>query len=128
MGGFLKSFFASLLALIVFVVLVVAVLIGAVSGLLSHKKPDIEAKSVLVIDLGQTLHEQSQDNPLSDIGSDDQYDVPGVYDLVRLVRHAKYDSSIRGIYLKCNDDPNGFASNEEIRTVLQDFKRSGKFV
>ncbi len=38
------------------------------------------------------------------------------------------DSAIKGIYLKCNSDPNGFATNEEIRLALVDFKKSGKFV
>jgi len=128
MGGFFKSFFAALLALVVFAVIVVFVLAGIVGGLISPKKPDVEAKSILVLDLAQSLHEQMQDNPLSGLSSEDQYDVPGLYDLVRLVRYAKGDSAIKGIFLKCNDDPNGFASNEEIRNALIDFKKSGKFV
>jgi protease-4 len=128
MGGFFKSFFAALLALVVFTVIAVFVLAGIAGGLLSPKKPDVEAKSVLVIDLAQSLREQMQDNPLSGLGSEDQYDVPGLYDLIRLVRYAKGDSAIKGIYLKCNDDPNGFATNEEIRNALIDFKKAGKFV
>src|SRR5882757_3696655 len=128
MRGFFKSFFAALLALVIFTVIAIFFLAGAVGGYLSPKKPDIEAKSILVIDLGQSLHEQVQDNPLSSLGSEDQYDVPGLYDLVRLVRYAKGDSAIKGIYLKCSDDPNGFATNEEIREVLLDFKKSGKFI
>jgi len=43
---------------------------------------------------------------------------------VRLVRHAKEDTAIKGIYLKCNDDPNGFATNEEIRNAVLDFKKA----
>ena len=128
MGGFFKSFFAALLALVIFTVAIFFMVGGFVGGLLSPRKPDVDARSVLVIDLSQSLHEQTQDNPLSALGSDEQYDVPGVYDLVRLVRYAKNDSSIRGIYLKCNDDPNGFATNEEIRHALLDFKSNGKFI
>ncbi|HMI59988.1 MAG TPA: signal peptide peptidase SppA, partial [Puia sp.] len=41
---------------------------------------------------------------------------------------AKEDSAIKGIYLKCNNNPNGFASNEELRYALADFKKSGKFI
>jgi len=128
MGGFFKSFFAALLALVIFTVIMVFVLAGYIGSLVSSKKPDIEAKSVLVIDLTQSIREQMQDNPLSGLSSEDQYDVPGLYDLVRLVRHAKEDSAIKGIYLKCGDDPNGFATNEEIRNALIDFKKAGKFV
>jgi protease-4 len=128
MGGFFKSFFAALLALVVFTVIMVFVLAGYIGGLVSSKKPEIEAKSILVIDLAQSIREQVQDNPLSGLSSEDQYDVPGLYDLVRLVRHAKEDSAIKGIYLKCGMDPNGFATNEEIRNALIDFKKAGKFI
>jgi protease IV len=128
MRGFFKSFFAALLALVAFTAIILFVLVGKVSGLLSPKKPDIAAKSVLVIDLGQSYREQEQSNPLAELSSEDQYDVPGIYDLVRLVRYAKEDTAVKGIYLKCNDDPNGFATNEEIRNAVLDFKKSGKFV
>ncbi len=128
MRGFFKTFFAALLALIAFTAIIVVVLAGKVSGLLSPKKPDIAAKTVLVIDLGQSYREQEQSNPLAELGSEDQYDVPGIYDLVRLVRYAKTDTAVKGIYLKCNGDPNGFATNEEIRNAVLDFKTSGKFV
>jgi protease IV len=129
MRGFFKIFFATLLALIIFVVIIVIVLIGAASTVLSPEKPEIGSKAVLVVDLGQSYKEVMQDNPLSGLSSDDdQYDIPGLYDLVRILRHAATDSAVRGIYLKCNSDPNGFASNEEIRHALADFKKSGKFI
>jgi protease-4 len=129
MRGFFKIFFAALLALVIFVVLIVIVLIGAASTVLSPERPEIGSKAVLVVDLGQSYKEVMQDNLLSGLSSDDdQYDIPGLYDLVRILRHAAGDSAIRGIYLKCNSDPNGFASNEEIRHALADFKKSGKFI
>jgi len=128
MRGFFKSFFAALLALTVFTVIAVLLLLTIVGGLLSPGRPDIGHKGVLVVDLDQSYKEQVQDNPLSDLGSEDQYDIPGVYDVVRLIRHASRDSSIRGVYLKCNGDPNGFATNEEIRIALVNFRKSGKFV
>ena len=128
MRGFFKTFFAALLALVVFVLIAVFVLAGIVGGLLSPGKPEIGSKAVLMVDLGQSFKEQTQDNPLSGLSSDDQYDVPGLYDVIRLLQHAKEDSAIKGIYIKCNSNPNGFASNEEIRHALVDFKKSGKFV
>lgn len=128
MRGFFKSFFAALLALLVFTVIVVIILVIMAGGLLSPGKPEVGAKAVLVLDLNQTFKEQAQDNPLSGLGSDDQYDVPGLYDVVRLIRYAKSDSAVKGIYVKCNNDPNGFATNEELRHALADFKKSGKFI
>ena len=128
MRGFFKSFFAALLALAVFTVFLVIVLVGVVSSHFSPKKPDVGGKAVLLIDLGQSYREQEQDNSLADLGLDDREDVPGLYDLIRLVKHAKEDTAIKGLYLKCNEDPNGFATNEEIRHAIVDFKKSGKFV
>jgi protease IV len=128
MRGFFKSFFAALLALVVFTVILVLILLGIASNLLSPSRPVVGGKAILIVDLGQTYREQAQDNPLSDLGSDDEYDVPGLYDVVREIAYAKQDTAIRGIYLKCNNDPNGFATNEEIRLALTDFKKSGKFV
>ncbi|MDR3716624.1 MAG: signal peptide peptidase SppA [Puia sp.] len=128
MGGFFKSFFAALLALVAFTVVVVFVLLGIVGGLASSKKENVGAKAVLVIDLSHSYREQMKENPLANIGANDSYNGPGVYDLVRLVRQAKKDSSVRGIYLKCNSNANGFATSQEIRNALIDFKSSGKFV
>jgi protease IV len=128
MQGFFKSFFAALLALVVFGVMAVLITMGIAGSLLSPSKPEVGGKAVLMLDLGQSFKEQTQDNPLSDLGSDDQYDVPGVYDVVRLLRYAKGDSAIKGVFVKCNSDANGFATNEEIRQALADFKKGGKFV
>jgi len=128
MGGFFKSFFAALLALVVFTFIAVLVLLSVLGGLTSPSKPDIGEKAVLVVDLAQSFREQMQSNPLAELGTSDQYDAPGVYDMVRLLRYAKEDSAIKGIYLKCNMNVNGFATSEEIRNALLDFKKSGKFI
>ncbi len=48
--------------------------------------------------------------------------------MIRLLHYAKSDSAIKGIYVKCNNNSNGFATSEEIRDGLLDFKKSGKFV
>lgn len=128
MRGFFKTFFAALLALVAFSIVILFVLFTIIGGILSPAKPTVGGKAVLVIDLGQTYKEQGVDNPLSNFDGEDEYDVPGVYDIVRLIRHARSDSAIKGIYLKCNNDPNGFATNEEIRMAIAEFREVGKFV
>jgi protease-4 len=45
-----------------------------------------------------------------------------------LIRYAKSDSSIKGIYIKASTNPNGLGSSEEIRNALLDFKKSKKFI
>ena len=51
-----------------------------------------------------------------------------MYDLLRLIKKAKEDKDISGIYIVANSNPNGFASNEEIRNALIDFRSSRKFI
>jgi protease-4 len=127
MGSFIKMFFAALVALVVFSLVAVLFISGIVGGLFSTKRPDVGAKAVLVIDLNESYREQMQDNPLKSL-SEDEYDVPGVYDVIRIINVAKKDSSIKGIYIKSNGNGNGFATSEEIRNALSDFKQSGKFI
>ena len=127
MPGFLKIFLATLVALIAFTIIVIFFLVGYIGGIPSSQKTEVGSSAVLVLDLNQEFHERKEENPLSAIG-DDQYDAPGVYDVIRLIRYAKQDSSIRGIYVKCDGNPNGFSASEEIRDALIDFKKSGKFM
>ena len=69
MGGFFKTFFASLLALVVFTVIAVFVFAGVVGvivgGLGSSKKEETGSKAVLVLDLNHAFREQMQGNPLA---------------------------------------------------------------
>ena len=121
-------FFAALLAAIVFVFIGVLVLAGIVGSLASSKEVKTGGKAVVVIDLNDAFLEQVKENPLSGFSSGDVYDQPGLFDVVRLIRYAKSDPDVSGIYLKSNGNSNGFATSEEIRNALADFKKSRKFV
>jgi len=126
MPSFLKFFFASLLALIAFAVISIFFFVGLIAGIASSPKTEVGSKAVLVLDMNEEFHELRRQNPLTNLG-DDHYDEPGIYDVIRILHYAKQDSSIKGIYIKCNGNPNGFAASEEIREALIDFKKSGKF-
>jgi protease-4 len=128
MNSFLKIFLGSLLALFVFTVAVFFIFLGFVSGLATPDKAETGAKAVLTIDLAETFTEIPVKNPLAGIGNKDHYDLPALYDAIRLIRYAKSDSAVKGIYLKCGSNGNGFGASEEIRQALIDFKSSGKFV
>jgi protease-4 len=128
MKSFFQIFLASLLSLVVFCLLVFFMLAGWVTGLASKEKPRVESKSVLVLDLGQKFKEQEVESPLSTFSSNDELDVPGLYDVVRLIHKAKDDKNISGIYIIADSNPNGFASSEEIRNALIDFKAGKKFI
>jgi protease-4 len=128
MRSFLKIFFASLLALIVFAVATVIAVSVIIATATSNSKPDIGSKAVLVVDLSQAFAEQAKNNPLSDIFDNPSSNIPGLYDMVRMIRYAKNDSSVKGIYIKAGYNANGYAASEELRQALIDFKKSNKFI
>lgn len=128
MGGFFKMFFASLLALLIFSLLAFFLMVVFVAGIAKSDKPKVQKNSVLVISLDQPYFEQQLDNPLAGFSSNDQLHVPGLYDVIRLIKHAETDANIKGIFLTGGMNANGFAGSEEIRNALIDFKKSKKFL
>ena len=115
-------------SLVIFSLIVFFLFVGWLAGLASKERPRVEARSVLVLNLSQNFKEQSIENPLSNFSSNEEMDVPGLYDVVRLINKATDDKNISGIYIIANSNPNGFASSEEIRNALLDFKASKKFI
>lgn len=97
-------------------------------GILKSEKPKIGSDAVLVLDLSIAFPEQQKDNPLSSLSGDASYNVPGLYDVVRMLHYAKSDSSVKGLYIKGGSSANGFAASEELRNAITDFKKSKKFV
>lgn len=128
MKSFFKIFFASLLSLIIFTLIAFFLLLAWAAGITSKEKPRVTSKSVLVLDLSQDFKERMVESPLSTISSNDEIDVPGLYDVVRMIHKAKGDKNISGIYIIANSNANGFANSEEIRNALLDFKTSKKFI
>lgn len=128
MKSFLKIFFASFIALVVFSVIVLVIGIWLISSALQPSKPDLGSKGVLVLDLTKDYPEQAKTNPLSALSSDPSDDVPGLYDVIRMLHYAKTDTTIKGLYIKAGNNENGFASSEELRNAIIDFKQSKKFV
>ena len=128
MKAFFKSFFASFLALVVFAILGIFLLIGFIASVTTSDKPFVGSKAVLVLDLSGKFNEQSHDNPFSALIKETDKETPSLYDLVRMIHHAKSDSSVKGIYILCGNNANGFAASEEIRKALLDFKLSKKFI
>ena len=128
MRSFLKIFFASFLALVVFTGIIFFLLMVIISGLTSKEKTMVASKSILVVDLSKNFPEQEMTNPIAEFRGDPDGNVPGLYTAVRLIKKAATDSAIKGIYLLANGNANGFASSEELRNALLNFKKSGKFI
>lgn len=128
MRSFFKIFFASLLAIFVFVILTFFIVVGVIAAFASPDKPDLGSKGVLVLDLTKHYREQAENDPFNNIAGNGEENVPGLYDVVRMINYAKTDSAIKGIYIKADDNENGFAASEELRNAILDFKKSRKFV
>ncbi|HEV3223039.1 MAG TPA: signal peptide peptidase SppA [Puia sp.] len=131
MRSFFKIFLASLLALVAFSVIIFFFTMGFISSVISGignaPREEIGTSAVLVLDLGQAFGEKPGVDPLAGF-SETRYNTPGVYDVLRMIRYAKTDSSVKGIYIKAGSNENGLGTSEEIRNELLNFKKSGKFI
>lgn len=128
MKSFFKIFFASFLALVVFTIISMLIIFGVIGSMISGSKPEIGNKSVLVLDLNQTYHEQQSEDLLSLLEKNSLNPVPGVFDVVRMIDYASSDSAIKILYIKASQNPNGFGTSEELRNAVLRFKKSGKMV
>ncbi len=126
MKSFFKSFFASLLALIVFFGLIFILFFGIAGALLADEQVKIRAKSVLVIDLAKRMSDREIDDPFAELSGDEAY--PNLSTAVKLIQHAAKDSLIKGIYIIAKENGNGAASSSELRNALIEFKKSNKFI
>jgi len=121
-------FFAAILALIVFCGVLFLVFSFIIGGLMASDVAKVPPGSVLYIDLSKNFSEKKIENPLLLITGNVEDEVPTLYELTRMIRKAKTDTTIKGIYIKSNSNVNGYAASEELRNVLMDFKKSGKFI
>ncbi|QEH43100.1 signal peptide peptidase SppA [Chitinophaga sp. XS-30] len=128
MRSFLKFFFASFVALIVFSIIGFFFMLMMIARMTTADKVVIGTNAVLVVDISQTFNEQRTNDPLLGYFSGAPGQVPGLYDAVRLIKKAGKDDNIKGIYLKTDGNGNGYASSEELYKALLEFRESKKFV
>ncbi|MBS1774396.1 MAG: signal peptide peptidase SppA [Bacteroidetes bacterium] len=132
MKQFFKMFFASLLAMIVAGVIVFGVLIGIMVAAVSksvktEKEVVIANNSVLVIDLSDRIRERSQSNSFAVFADGSSFNA-GLYDVCKAIDKAANDNRIKGILIKLNPNVNGWATSQQLRKSIIDFKSGGKFV
>lgn len=128
---FLKYVLATIVGLFLFLVVCFFVLAGIGSMMSSADEKTLVSKnSVLKIDLNQIIRENTpQEDPFTEFLSGGRG--PGQIGLPQLheaIANAKLDPNIKGIYLHAEYPTAGFATLEEIRSALIDFKKSGKFI
>lgn len=130
MKEFFRSFFASLLAIIVSGILMVVFFVMLVVGVaksVTEKDNTMVAGDIIEIDLTKRIHEIGENNPFAAFGEGESYKA-GLYDITRAIDYATTDNAIKGIYLKLGPTPNGWATLQELHHALKAFRLSGKFI
>lgn len=122
------GFFISLaLIFILFFVLLSALISSAVS----EGEGVVKENTVLKISLNYPINERGSSSPFGE--ALDLYNMKaekklGLDDILARIDAAKENNSIKGIYLNMSSLGANFATAQEIRDALLDFKESGKFV
>lgn len=134
MKEFFKFVFASMIGVIlsIFVMFVLSILliIGIVSSASNESKVTIDDNTVLHLSLNYPISERTSKNPFQNFnfGGFETKSNLGLNDILENIKAAKNDSRIKGVYVDVSAIQGGFASIEEIRNALLDFKKSGKFI
>lgn len=128
----MKDFFKYTLATVTGIILsaIVLFVIGIVTliGMLSTSNTEtvVRKNTVMMLNFDGALAERSVENPLSAYFNQS---VPyGLDDILASIKKAKEHDDIKGIYIQANSLGASFASLQEIRDALEDFKTSGKFI
>ena len=129
MKDFIKFTFASMLGVvlagIVFTILSIVTMVGMLAS--SDTETVVKENSIFKLELNGVLSERAQENPLQSLIGED-FEEYGLDDILTSIKKAKENENIKGIYLETAMMEASFASLEELRNALKDFKESGKFI
>jgi protease IV len=138
MKQFFGAFFGSCLGILITGIVITLIVIGSVASMFTdainmkgdNKKYSAKENTVLKINLNGDIKERSIKNPFGevDLGPFMPKGTLGIGDIINSLKHAKTDANIKGIYLEVSNPIAGFATLEEVRNALLDFKKSGKFI
>ncbi|HEY9533713.1 MAG TPA: signal peptide peptidase SppA, partial [Mucilaginibacter sp.] len=130
MKQFFKFVLATIVGIILSTLIIILVLVGLVAGASSEKSVQVDANSILHINIKYPISERTANNPLANLsflGLDGDKSI-GLKDILANIKKAKTDNNIKGILLDESYMLSGQATTEEIRNALIDFKKSGKFI
>jgi protease-4 len=134
MKSFFKTFLACLFALgVAFFMFFVVFIGGLMSG--GSKTPKAAANSVLYLNLKGEITDRAYDNPFRNLsamsalsGSISDESTIGLFELKEVLKYAKADDHIKGIYLNIDNLQAAPATLFDLRKTLEDFKTSKKFI
>ena len=129
MKDFIKFTFASLLGVllagIVFAILGIVSMVGMMAS--SDTETVVKENSIFMLKLNGTLSERASENPFQSFLGEENTNY-GLDEILSSIQKAKDNENIKGIYLHAEALETSFASLEEIRSALMDFKESGKWI
>lgn len=129
MKDFIKSVLATMVGIfgffIVMGVLTMMSIIGMVAS--SSAAQNVEENSVFVLNLSGAISDQGTDNPLSLFTGDDSQST-GLNNILSAIKKAKANDDIKGIYIEAGALMTNYATLQEIRNALADFRKSGKWI
>lgn len=132
MRNFFKIFFACLFAMLFATFIFFFFILGSLGG---EKTPIVEANSILNLTLKGEITDRSYTNPFRNFspmsaisGSISDEPTIGLFELKDVLKYAKSDDHIKGIYLNVDELSTGPATLYDVKASLEDFKKSGKFI
>lgn len=132
MSKFLKYFLAVLLGSMVSALLFVLGLFMFIGILAASSGGEVKVadNSLLILDLNGPITERSSQDPLEQIIAELTGDVApaGLNEVLASIKKAGEDERIKGIYMESGLTMAGYATLEEIRNALIEFRATGKFV
>jgi protease IV len=138
MKQFFGAFFGSILGLLLTTILAIVIIISVVKSTFNstfkqnkEEVTDTQTHPVLKLVLDGAIAERQKENPFKEFGNISPLGAEeglGLNNLIKKIEFAKTDKDIKGIYLHIKNLEAGFASLDELRNALEDFKKSGKFI
>lgn len=129
MKGFFKQVLATIVGLIAFGAIVSIMGIMSVVGMIASGQATqkVNDNSVLVLNLSGVIEEQGQENILGQLTGNTVNNL-GLDNLLSAIKKAKDNDNIKGIYIEAGVLQAGYATMQEIRNALLDFKKKGKWI
>ena len=130
MKQFFKNVAATIIGIfasgIIMMILAFICLMGMVLN--GSSKPSLADNSVMVLKLQGQIDDRAEDNWLGQLTGDDKFNNLGMNNILSAIKKAKTEDKIKGIYLETGDLATDYATLQEIREALADFKKSGKWI
>ena len=129
MKDFFKFTFASTLGVVLAGIILSILSIVSIVGIVAFSdiKTTVKKNSIFVLKLDGVLNERAEENPIASLLNEDLLSC-GLDEILASIKEAKDNENIKGIYLEAGMMEAAYASLEEIRNALKDFKESGKFI